>query len=199
MEKSKSRSLKVASNVVWIVGLLACLLGAIVYMILHELDVEIAFIGPFEWEHLYYVAALAGVFIIIALILRIAANVAARKEALAVEAEANESADAEEDDKVEAECCKNETEDSMADEGAVAELECEAIPAVPAKTNYLLSVLKSKSISPETKEKVVATVKKNAPVILAVAATATVSILLAKSAKEKRKAKIRKNILDLLY
>lgn len=182
MEKSKSRSLKVAANVVCIVGLLACLLGAIVYMILHELDIEIAFIGPFEWEHLYYVAALAGLFIIIALILRIAGNIAARKEALACEAEANEIA--EEDD--ETECCENE------------EAECEEAPA-PAKTNYLLSVLKGKGLSPEAKEKVVATVKKNAPVILAVAATATVSMLLAKSAKEKRKARVRRNILDLLY
>lgn len=188
MEKSKSRSLKVAANVVCIVGLLACLLGAIVYMILHELDVEIAFIGPFAWEHLYYVAALAGLFIIIALVLRIAGNVAAKKEALAREAAANEIAEAE-DECDEAECC----------EDAEAEVACEEAPEAPAKTNYLLSVLKGKGISPETKEKVVATVKKNAPVILAVAATATVSMLLAKSAKEKRKARVRKNILDLLY
>ena len=55
------------------------------------------------------------------------------------------------------------------------------------------------TMSPETKEKVVATVKKNIPVIVAVVATAAVTSALAKSAQEKKKAKARKTLLDFFY
>ena len=101
MEKSKSRSLKVAANLIFVIGLCVCMLGAIAYLVLHELEIEMPFIGAFQWEHLYYVAALLGVIIVIALIFRIAGNVAARKEARAdeVEVEINEAPEALEDDK----------------------------------------------------------------------------------------------------
>ena len=198
MEKSKSRSLKVAANLIFVIGLCVCLLGAIAYLVLHELEIEVPVIGAFQWEHLYYVAALLGVFIVIALIVRIAGNVAARKEAkLAIaDLEVNEIADeAEEDYKTEADAEAEEAceaaEEETNDEAAVA-------AAVPAKFS-VADVLKGKPIPAETKQKIVATVKKNAPVIVAVAATLTVSAVVSKMAKEKRKAKIRKNILDLLY
>lgn len=196
MEKSKSRSLKVAANLIFVIGLCVCMLGAIAYLVLHELEVEIPFIGAFQWEHLYYVAALLGVVIVIALIFRIAGNVAARKEARAgvAEAEINEAPEAPEDDKDQA---LVEVEADVVDQGE-EEAEPAEAAAVPAKFS-VADVLKGKAIPEETKQKIVATVKKNAPVIVAVAATLTVSAMVGKLAKEKRKAKIRKNILDLLY
>ena len=79
MENNKSRKLCVAS---WLVGLLgcgACALGAIAYMIMHYAGYQLVAVGPFKWEHLYVVAAAAGLFILIAVILRIASNVAKKK------------------------------------------------------------------------------------------------------------------------
>lgn len=197
MEKSKSRSLKVAANLIFVIGLCVCMLGAIAYLVLHELEIEMPFIGAFQWEHLYYVAALLGVIIVIALIFRIAGNVAARKEARAdeVEVEINEAPEALEDDKDQAVV---EVEADVVEQGDDAEPDNAVAAAVPAKFS-IADVLKGKAIPEETKQKIVATVKKNAPVIVAVAATLTVSAMVGKLAKEKRKANIRKNILDLLY
>ncbi len=190
MEKSKSRSLKVAANVVFVIGLCVCLLGAIAYLVLHELEVEIPVIGAFQWENLYYVAALLGVFIVIAVILRLAGIAAARREARLAAAAEEAAADA----AIEVEADVVETGEDETDENA----EEPADDAAPAKLS-VMDVIRGKAIPAETKEKIVATVKKNAPVIVAVAATLTVSVMVSKLAKEKRKAKVRRNILDLLY
>lgn len=196
MEKSKSRSLKLAANLIFVIGLCVCMLGAIVYLILHELDVDMPFIGTFQWEHLYYVAALLGVFVVIAVIFRIAGIAAASKEMrLAAETEINEIPDAVDDSVDQSE---TETETDVPDQEDTDKNDCVAAAAIPAKF-CVSDLLKGKPIPDETKEKIVATVKKNAPVIAAVAATLTVSVIVGKLAKEKRKAKIRKNILDLLY
>jgi hypothetical protein len=82
-----------------------------------------------------------------------------------------------------------------ADDELFAELEAAeeevAEEACPARKKF--------QITPEQKEKLIATVKANKNVIIAVAATATVSAIIASNAAKRRKAKIRRNILDLLY
>lgn len=183
MENNKSRKLCVAS---WLVGLLgcgACALGAIAYMIMHYAGYQLVAVGPFKWEHLYVVAAAAGLFILIAVILRIASNVAKKKALINAEAEILELED---------ECDENCDE---CDEACEATCE-ETAEVVPEKKN-VIEIIKGK-LTPENKEKIVASVKKAAPVIIAVAATVVVTSAINKAAADKKQAKIRRSILNLL-
>lgn len=184
MESNKSRKLCVASWLVGLIGCGACAIGAIAYMIMHYAGYQLVAVGPFKWEHLYVVAAAAGVFILIAVILRIASNVAKKKALVNVESEVLED----ECDEICDECDENCDEcDEICEETAEAE---------PEKKN-VIEIIKGK-LTPENKEKIVATVKKAAPVIIAVAATVVVTSAINKAAAEKRQAKIRRSILDLL-
>ena len=186
MESNKSRKLCVASWLVGLIGCGACAIGAIAYMIMHYAGYQLVAVGPFKWEHLYIVAAAAGVFILIAVILRIASNVAKKKALVNAEA-AVEAVEAEED-----ECDENCDE---CDENCEETCE-ETAEVVPAKKN-VIEIIKGK-LTPENKEKIVASVKKAAPVIIAVAATVVVTSAISKAAAEKKQAKIRRSILNLL-
>ncbi len=184
MESNKSRKLCVASWLVGLIGCGACALGAIAYMIMHYAGYQLVAVGPFKWEHLYVVAAAAGLFILIAVILRIASNVAKKKALVNVEVEVLET---EED-----ECDENCDE---CDE--VCEETCEETAEVVPEKKNVIEIIKGK-LTPENKEKIVASVKKAAPVIIAVAATVVVTSAINKAAAEKKQAKIRRSILNLL-
>lgn len=183
MENNKSRKLKLASRLIGYIGFFACLIAAVIYFAIHQLDNEVA--GGFKWEHLYIIAAAAGAFILIAIVLRILSNVVARRALVEAEAEINEIEEEEIEEMIEA-CCEETEEDEEAEEEA------------PAESKGVVAIIKGK-LTPENKEKIVAAVKKNAPVIIAVAATATAAVVIGKAINDSKKAKIRRNILKLLY
>ena len=184
MESNKSRKLCVASWLVGLIGCGACALGAIAYMIMHYAGYQLVAVGPFKWEHLYVVAAAAGLLSLIAVILRIASHVAKKKALVNVEVEVLET---EED-----ECDENCDE---CDE--VCEETCEETAEVVPEKKNVIEIIKGK-LTPENKEKIVASVKKAAPVIIAVAATEVLTSAINKAAAEKKQAKIRRSILNLL-
>ena len=188
MENTKGRGLLVASRLVGYIGVGACLLSAIAYMVMHLANVNMDFIGGFSWDSLIYVAIAAAAFVLIAVVLRIASNALRNKaddvvEEVAEEAPVEESVEEAPVEEIAEEC--EEVEATECEEEVVEEETC--------------AVCKKFHITPEQKEKLIATVKANKNVIIAVAATATVSAIIASNAAKRRKAKIRRNILDLLY
>lgn len=181
MRNVKSNRLLVISRLVGASGVFACMMTAIVYLLLQINGTA----DSFNPAHLYIIAALAVVFV--------AASMALRAVSERVALESEDEADAIEvvEDAVDEalDSCDEvaeeivEADDAEAIDGDVAEV---------AQTSKL-------QLTPEKKEKIVKTVKKNAPVILAVVATAAVSVALHNSAKNRQKKKVRQSILDLLY
>ena len=182
MRNEKSNRLLVLSRLIGFSGVFSCMMAALVYLLLQVVGIA----GVYNPVSLYIIAALAVVFVAVALVLRAMSNAAARAE------DAFETSEVVEDavDEV-LEVCADAAED--ADE-MVEEIVEEAEPVAEEETSKGILQL-----TPETKEKIVKTVKKNAPVILAVAATAAISAVVSNSAKEKERARVRKSILDLLY
>lgn len=203
MQSNKSRKLCIASWLVGLIGCGACAIGAIAYMIMHFAGYQLIAVGPFKWAHLYIVAAAAGVFILVAVALRIASNLT-REKATVTDADDDEILDDTVEDENEEDACKecDENCDECDENCEVSDENCEetesdkAAETVPEKKN-VIEIIKGK-LTPENKEKIVKTVKKAAPVIVAVAATAIVTSAIHKAAAEKRQAKIRKSIFDLL-
>ena len=192
MDNKKSRSLRLASRLVGYLGVFASLIGALSYVIMHEMGYQLVGVGPFRWQHLYVVAAFAGLVILVAVILRIISN--AVKTRSAENEEVNcEVCDEEECD----ECDETECEDDACNEGDCEEIEI-AEDGEAAESCTVCDLIKGR-ITPETKEKIVATVKKNAPVIVAVAATAIVTAAISKAAAKKKQEKIRQSLLRLFY
>ena len=177
MRVTKNNGWKVASNIVGYGGVVLCCLAAIAYLLMHQIDPSWEIIGPYKVENLYILAGAAVAFIVIGIVLRLIGNAAANK---ALEAEVNEAVE--------------EVVEEVVEEPVVEEVEeidpvCQKCAAVRAKM----------TMTPETKEKVVATVKKSIPVVVAVVATAVVAGALNKAANEKKKAKARKTLLDFFY
>ena len=179
MSNMKSNRLLVASRLVGIVGVFACMLTAIIYLLLQVGSDA----GSFNPVSIYIIAALCVVFVALSVLLRVSSNRAAAAE---------DGEDAEEvvEDAV------DEVLDSYdeADETVVDTVETDeaaVVETAPEKSGFQLT--------PEKKEKIVKAVKKNAPVILAVVATAAVATAMHKSAKNRQKAKVRRSLLDLLY
>jgi NADH:ubiquinone oxidoreductase subunit 6 (subunit J) len=183
MRNAKSNRLLVISRLVGSLGVFACMLAAVIYMMLTVSGNA----GEYNPVNIYIIAALAVVFVVIAVILRVMSNRAAK--------EAEDELDISEvvEDAVEEvlETCADAV-DSICDtvDETVEDVE-ETV--VEAASQGMLQ------LTPEKKEKIVKAVKKNAPVVLAVAATAALSIALHNSAKQRQQAKVRKSILDLLY
>ena len=181
MRNEKSNRLLVLSRLIGISGVFACMMAAIVYLLLQVVGVA----GVYNPVSLYIIAVLAVAFVAVALILRAMSNAAARAE------DAFEVSEVVEDAVEEVlETCADAAGD--ADDTVVETVE-EVVPADKATSQGILQ------LTPEKKEKIVKTVKKNAPVILAVAATAAISVAVSKSARQKERARVRKTILDLLY
>ena len=184
MRNVKSNRLLAISRLVGASGVFACMLAAIVYLLLQVNGTA----DSFNPANLYIIAILAVVFVAASVAMRAVSNriaLGAEDDLETVEVvedavdEELDSCDEVADDIVEAE--KDSVE--ALEEGTVAE---------DAQTSKL-------QLTPEKKEKIVKAVKKNAPVILAVVATAAVSVALHNSAKNRQKNKVRKSILDLLY
>ncbi len=194
MDNRKSRSLRLASRLIGYIGVFASLIGALAYVIMHEMGYQLVGVGPFRWQHLYVVAAFAGVIIVVAVILRIISN--AVKTRSVEDEEVNCEVCDEDEENVEddgEECC--DVEGCNEDEGD----EVEIVEDAEQSTGSAVRDLLRGKIDPETKEKIVTTVKKNAPIIAAVAATAVVTAVIAKASADKKKAKLRRSILSLFY
>ena len=187
MRNVKSNRLLVISRLVGCSGVFACMLAAIIYLLLQVTGDS----GSFNPGSLFIIGALAVVFVVIAVVLRVMSNRAAK--------EAEDELEISEvvEDAVE------EVIDSCVDAvDTICEAVDEAVEEVGETVEETAEEVASKGIlqlTPEKKEKIVKAVKKNAPVVLAVAATAAVSIAMHNSAKQRQKAKVRKSILDLLY
>ena len=80
MKSTKSAKLRTASRLIGYIGIGACLLASCLYLLLHEVanDKLESMLGKFDLKSLIYVGIAAGVFLVIAIILR-AASCAARK------------------------------------------------------------------------------------------------------------------------
>ena len=178
MSNLKSNRLLVASRLVGIIGVFACMMAAIVYLLLQVGSGA----STFDPVSLYIIAALSVVFIALSVALRVMSNRAALKE---------DDMDVEEvvEDAV------DEVLDSYdeADETVVDAVEAveDAVVETAPQTSGLLA--------PDRKEKIVKAVKKNAPVVLAVVATAVVAGAMHNASKNRQKAKVRRSFLDLFY
>ena len=182
MSNMKSNRLLVASRLVGIVGVFACMLTAIIYLLL-QVGGEA---GSFNPVSIYIIAALCVVVVVISALLRVMSNRAAAVED-------DEDADEVVEDAVdEVLDSYDEADETVVDAVEAEETDEEAVvEAAPETSGFQLT--------PEKKEKIVKAVKKNAPVVLAVVATAVVATAMHNSAKNKQKAKVRRSILDLLY
>ena len=184
MRNKKSKGLLITSKLIGFGGVFACMLALIIYMFGFANGTAD---GSFNVGGVYIIAALAVVCVVVGVALRIASNRAAKAEEddLDVSEVVEDAVDEILDSYDEAVDAIGETVGE-----AVEEVEDAVVDAAQA-SRFLLT--------PERKEKIVKAVKKNAPVVLAVVATAAVSVAMHKSAKEKEKARVRRNILDLLY
>lgn len=180
MKNCKSRKFKVISNMIGYIGVSVCLICAVVYLILHQLA-DPQRIGAFELGALILLAMIAVEVILVAFVFRIIAIAHARKERAA---EINVAA-------------VEEAVNEVALESVTFREETVGKPESPkqAQTGVLL---KNGKLTPEGKEKIVATVKKNAPVIAAVAATAAVCTVVGVAVHRRKKAKLRNSILKHL-
>ena len=182
MSNMKSNRLLITSKLVGIIGVFACMLTAIIYLLLQVGGDA----NTFEPVSIYIIAGLCVVFVAVSVLLRVMSNRAAAES----EDEAVDVDEVVEDAVDEVLDSYDETVETV--EEVAEAVEDEVVEAAPQATSGL-------QLTPEKKEKIVKAVKKNAPVVLAVVATAAVSVALHKSAKNRQKAKVRKSILDLLY
>ena len=183
MNNMKSNRLLVASRLVGIVGVFACMLTAIIYLLLQVGSDA----GSFNPVSIYIIAALCVVFVALSVLLRVSSNRAAAAE------DGEDAEEVVEEDTVDEEEVLDSYDEAVETVVDAVETEEEApvVEAAPETSGFQLT--------PEKKEKIVKAVKKNAPVVLAVVATAVVATAMHKSAKNRQKAKVRKSILDLLY
>lgn len=183
MRNKKSNRLLILSRLVGFSGVFACMLATIVYLLLQVSNPD----NAFDPVNLYIIAVLAVVFVAVAIALRVLSNRAALEgeDDLDISEVVEDAVDEALDSYDEAADVIDEVVDETAEEveDAVAEA---------TLTNKF-------QLTPEKKEKIVKAVKKNAPVVLAVVATAAVSVALHNSSKNRQKAKVRRSILDLLY
>lgn len=207
MEKTKSAKLRTASRLVGYIGIGACLLGSLVYLLLHEIANETLekLMGKFDIKSLVYVGIAAAVFFVIAVILRIASAAARKNEAYeAVAAEEPEEVAAPEavaaPETVE-ETAEEVTEEPAADEAddesaRKAEEKAAAIAGGKTFVAYIGRNIPEKQR--EAMAKVGEFTKKNAKVIVAVAATLAITNLISKRKAEKETTRRRQSFFRSL-
>lgn len=186
MEKTKSAKLRTASRLVGYIGIGACLLGAFAYLLLHEIangTLE-KLLGKFDVKSLIYVGIAAAVFLVIAVILRIASASAKRNEACAAEAEETEAPAEEPVVDVDEEAARKAAEKAAAMEGG--------------KTFVAYIGRNIPEKQREAMVKVGEFTKKNAKVIVAVATTLVVANMIAKRKAEKETTRRRQNFFRSL-
>ena len=180
MNNSKSRKFKIISNLIGYIGVSVCLICAVAYLILHQLADPMA-VGPFRWEALILLVALAIEVILVALVFRIVGIALAKKERAARVNVIKENTEV----ALEAISFKEEAPAPV------------TAPKTPAKKQNAC-YMKDGRLTPEGKERIVATVKKNAPVIAAVVTTAAVCTVVGVALHKHKKAKLRNSILKHL-
>lgn len=182
MRNAKSNRLLIISRLVGVSGVFACMLSAIIYLLLQVNGTA----HSFSPMNIYIIAGLAVAFVAVAVILRAMSNRAAMES----------------DDFEISEVVEDAVEEVLDPEEETAEIPVEAVEEAEETEEVAVTETTQKSglqLTPEKKEKIVKAVKKNAPVILAVVATAAVSVALHNSAKNRQRKKIRRNFLDMLY
>lgn len=200
MEKTKSAKLRTASRLVGYIGIGACLLGAFAYLLLHEIangTLE-KLLGKFDVKSLIYVGIAAAVFLVIAVILRIASASAKRSEACAAEAEETEAPAEEPVDETAVEETPVEEPVVDVDEEAARKAAEKAAAMEGGKTFVAYIGRNIPEKQREAMVKVGEFTKKNAKVIVAVAATLVVTNMIAKRKAEKETTRRRQNFFRSL-
>lgn len=192
MRNTKTNGWKVASNIIFYGGVMVCMAAVIAYLLMHQFAPEKAILGPFDVNHLIYIGIAAAACVVIAIILRIIGNVVAKKAA--INAQINEAVEEVVEEVVEEE----EPIEEVVEEVVVEEAPVEETVVDPC-CEKCAAIRNKLTMTPETKEKVVATAKKSIPVLVAIVATAVVSTKIAQSKNEKKKARARKTLLDFFY
>lgn len=200
MEKTKSAKLRTASRLVGYIGIGACLLGAFAYLLLHEIangTLE-KLLGKFDVKSLIYVGIAAAVFLVIAVILRIASASAKRNEACAAEAEETEAPAEEPVEETAVEETPVEEPVVDVDEEAARKAAEKAAAMEGGKTFVAYIGRNIPEKQREAMVKVGEFTKKNAKVIVAVAATLVVTNMIAKRKAEKETTRRRQNFFRSL-
>lgn len=200
MEKTKSAKLRTASRLVGYIGIGACLLGAFAYLLLHEIangTLE-KLLGKFDVKSLIYVGIAAAAFLVIAVILRIASASAKRNEACAAEAEETEAPAEEPVDETAVEETPVEEPVVDVDEEAARKAAEKAAAMEGGKTFVAYIGRNIPEKQREAMVKVGEFTKKNAKVIVAVAATLVVTNMIAKRKAEKETTRRRQNFFRSL-
>lgn len=200
MEKTKSAKLRTASRLVGYIGIGACLLGAFAYLLLHEIangTLE-KLLGKFDVKSLIYVGIAAAVFLVIAVILRIASASAKRSEACAAEAEETEAPAEEPVEETAVEETPVEEPVVDVDEEAARKAAEKAAAMEGGKTFVAYIGRNIPEKQREAMVKVGEFTKKNAKVIVAVAATLVVTNMIAKRKAEKETTRRRQNFFRSL-
>lgn len=200
MEKTKSAKLRTASRLVGYIGIGACLLGAFAYLLLHEIangTLE-KLLGKFDVKSLIYVGIAAAVFLVIAVILRIASASAKRSEACTAEAEETEAPAEEPVDETAVEETPVEEPVVDVDEEAARKAAEKAAAMEGGKTFVAYIGRNIPEKQREAMVKVGEFTKKNAKVIVAVAATLVVTNMIAKRKAEKETTRRRQNFFRSL-
>ena len=209
MKSTKSGKLITASRLVGYLGIGACLLASFLYLLLHQIakDTLEKTLGKFDLKSLIYVGIVAAVFLVVAVILRIASARAHRDEIYEENARlAREEQERAEAERLAAEQEKARKEAEEADAAAKAEAEAEAARLAAEKEEVnqagkTIVAYISRKIPEEQREvigKVGAFTKKNAKVIVAVAATVAVTSVIAKRKAEKETTRRRQNFFRSL-
>ena len=207
MKSTKSAKLRTASRLVGYIGIGACLLASCLYLLLHEVANEKLekMLGKFDVKSLIYVGIAAAVFLVVAIILRAASSSARRAEHYAEEAEAarkaQEAAQAEAAEKAQAE---QEALDAAEAEKAAAEAEDarkaeEKAAAMEGGKTFVAYI--GRNIPEKQREMMVKVgefTRKNAKVIIAVAATVAITSAMAKRKAEKETTRRRQNFFRSL-
>lgn len=203
MEKTKSAKLLTASRLVGYIGIGACLLGAFAYLLLHEIangTLE-KLLGKFDVKSLIYVGIAAAAFLVIAVILRIASASAKRNEAYEAEAEETEAPAVEpvEETAVEEAPAEEPVETVSEEDEEAARKAAEKAAAMEGGKTFVAYIGRN---IPEKQREAMAKVgeftKKNAKVIVAVAATLVVTNMIAKRKAEKETTRRRQNFFRSL-
>ncbi len=203
MEKTKSAKLRTASRLVGYIGIGACLLGAFAYLLLHEIanDTLEKLLGKFDVKSLIYVGIAAAAFFVVAVILRIASASAKRNEAYEAEAEETEAPAEEpvEETAVEEAPAEEPVETVSEEDEEAARKAAEKAAAMEGGKTFVAYIGRN---IPEKQREAMAKVgeftKKNAKVIVAVAATLVVTNMISKRKAEKETTRRRQSFFRSL-
>lgn len=205
MKSTKSAKLRTASRLVGYIGIGACLLVSCLYLLLHEIanDTLEEMLGTFDLKSLIYVGIAAAVFLVVAIILRAASASALRNERYAEEVarREKEAADIEAAAKLKA---LQDAADAEAAEKAAAEAEEarkaeEKEKAMEGGKTFVAYI--GRNIPDKQREAMVKVgefTKKNAKVIVAVAATVAITTAISKRKAEKETTRRRQNFFRSL-